>query len=1081
MATGSMENPIIQTTCGKVRGKLAENMYGYKFYYFDGIPYAQPPVGEKRFRAPVPVYPWPLIKDCTKSPNKCLQWNRRIKKIEGSEDCLYLNISVRQLNPRPLVPVMVYIHGGGFNTGDATRRAWAPDYFMMKDVVFITIGYRLGMFGFAHFKEKPSNVADNCGFLDIILALKWIRDNCKSFNGDPDNITLFGHSSGSQTTHMLMQSPLCKGLFHKAILLAGYSMDFHFTLRFEYRLAKTLGFEGSEDDQKALCEFLTNVDANKLVNFDVLTGEEKMLYPSNNIFPVWPVQDDIVIAKDFVLAQINAWSNSIPVLMGSNSSESLMLLQILKGNDKMFEMFKKVPKLMVPTSLRRLDDQEIIQELANKIKEIHYGDKELCAANYECGVEVESYSMYHEQHRLIQSRAKYATAPTYVYRFDFDSPTFNFYRNRFMGLGAKGVGHCDELGYIFVLPDTYKTDTKTPEYRCIEQMIETLYTFARTSDPNNPILQPAYWEPIKAGTVPQVLNINYEWTKSIPQPEYEKCCARDEAFKILNKDLYLKHEVITLPVGQVKGVLRKSIYDDDYYSFEGIPYGQPPVGELRFREPLEAKPWSGVRDCTNFNIKPIQKNPLTGVVEGSEDCLYLNVYAKKLQSATPLPVMVWLYGGSFLFGEATRNFYSPDYFMSEDVIMVTLNYRLCSLGFLSVEDPAVQVPGNAGLKDQILALKWVNSYIQHFNGDPNNITLFGESAGAASTHFLTATPQTKNLFHKAICMSGTMLNSWSITPPKDYAFRLAQEHGYKGENIDSLVIEYLRSIEPEKLVVHNVLNDEDRLNGASFAFGPCIEPYDSDHCVLSCDPRNALETAWTNDIPIIFSGTSDEGLLMYPKLKMLPLILKALTLDPERVLPYEIRAKNDKSTNLQMAKKLVQTHFGEKQPSECSLDDIIHYYGIKLFWHAVHRSVLSRLATARGPTYLFRFAYDSPTFNHHRKRFCGTDVKKGVAHADDISYLWYAIYSWKLDKNSMEYKTIRRMIKIFVNFAKSSQTNIQNIELDDDGASSINWKPLQQSDPFEVLNLDETLEIKTQPEKKDFLVWDELYEKDQLY
>lgn len=141
------DNPIIQTKTGKVKGQLIESIYGDKYYYFDGIPYGQPPVGEYRFKPPRPVLKWPGIVDCTISPNKSLQWNWRLKEVQGSEDCLYLNVNVKKLDAHPKLPVMVYIHGGGFNGGDPTRRAWAPDYFMMKDVILITVGYRLGAMG----------------------------------------------------------------------------------------------------------------------------------------------------------------------------------------------------------------------------------------------------------------------------------------------------------------------------------------------------------------------------------------------------------------------------------------------------------------------------------------------------------------------------------------------------------------------------------------------------------------------------------------------------------------------------------------------------------------------------------------------------------------------------------------------------------------------------------------------------------------------------------------------------------------------------------------------------------------------
>lgn len=245
-------------------------------------------------------------------------------------------------------------------------------------------------------------------------------------------------------------------------------------------------------------------------------------------------------------------------------------------------------------------------------------------------------------------------------------------------------------------------------------------------------------------------------------------------------------------------------------------------------------------------------------------------------------------------------------------------------GFLSVEDPSVDVPGNAGIKDQVLALKWVKQYIQHFNGDPENITVFGDSAGGASTHFLTATEQTRGLFHKAICMSGTMFNGWSITPPKDYAYRLAKQHGYQGANKDVEVIKYLRSLKPDQLVCHDVLDDEDKRNGVSFSFGPCIEPYVSDSCVVPEHPRNMMASAWTNTIPIMFGGTSDEGLLIYPKYKMFPKMLQAYQMDPERLLPHEVKVKNDRAKNLELAKKLSENHFGDKHPHESDLSKVIY-------------------------------------------------------------------------------------------------------------------------------------------------------------
>lgn len=239
------------------------------------------------------------------------------------------------------------------------------------------------------------------------------------------------------------------------------------------------------------------------------------------------------------------------------------------------------------------------------------------------------------------------------------------------------------------------------------------------------------------------------------------------------------------------------------------------------------------------------------------------------------------------------------------------------VGFLSVTDPSLEIPGNAALKDQVLALKWVKEYIKYFNGDVDNITVFGVSAGGASTHYMTSTPLTKGLFHKAICMSGSMLNNWANTPKKDHAYRLAKYHGYEGENNDREVVAYLRSLEPEKLVKHDILTDQERRNGIMFAFGPSVEAYKSADCVVPEEPREMLKTAWGNDIPIIVGGVANEGYLMYPKLKMFPQAMNAINKDLERMLPAEVR-EEDKEKSLEKAKCLVQAHFGNKTPShEC--------------------------------------------------------------------------------------------------------------------------------------------------------------------
>nr|XP_036675220.1 esterase B1 [Drosophila suzukii] len=530
---------------------------------------------------------------------------------------------------------------------------------------------------------------------------------------------------------------------------------------------------------------------------------------------------------------------------------------------------------------------------------------------------------------------------------------------------------------------------------------------------------------------------------------------------------------LALPLGQIKGVKRLSLYDDTYYSFEKIPFAKPPLGELRFKAPVPAESWSGVLDCTHYAEKPTQKNLQTRVIEGAEDCLYLNVYPKQLKSEKPLPVMVYIYGGAYTVGEATREVYGPDYFMTKDVVLVTLNYRVDCFGFLSLKDPNLKVPGNAGLKDQVLALKWVKENISNFNGDSDNITVFGESAGGSATHFMMCTDQTKGLFHKAIPMSGTVHNYWSDNPSEDFAFRLAQQCGFTGENNDAKVLEHLQGVAARDLVNHNLITPEHRRNGMLFAFGPTVESYVGDDCVVPKPPVEMARDAWSNNIPAMLGGTSFEGLFMYAAVSANLKGLDTLNQDPLRLVPREVREVNSEKKNLEYAQRLIRTFFGDAPPSSALFMNILDLYSYKVFWHGIHRTLNARLAYANAPTYFYRFDFDSPNFNFYRAKFCGDNIQTGVAHADDLSYLFRNSKSWKLEKSSAEYRTIERMIGIWTAFAATSNPNCDEI-------AHIDWKPSTRDDPKRVINISNDIEIIDLPENEKLKIWDDIYRPDQL-
>ena len=191
--------------------------------------------------------------------------------------------------------------------------------------------------------------------------------------------------------------------------------------------------------------------------------------------------------------------------------------------------------------------------------------------------------------------------------------------------------------------------------------------------------------------------------------------------------------------------------------FLGIPYAAPPVGELRWKPPQEIASWAQERNSTDFSPScPQPKQQDTG--KFSEDCLYLNVWTTAKKPDERLPVMVWIHGGAFNFGSASQPEYNGKNLAKKGVVVVTINYRLGPLGFLVhpllSKESAHNASGNYGLLDQIAALKWVQKNIAAFGGNPDRVTIFGQSAGSRSVSLLMISPLSAGLFHRAIAESG---------------------------------------------------------------------------------------------------------------------------------------------------------------------------------------------------------------------------------------------------------------------------------------------------------------------------------------
>lgn len=268
--------------------------------------------------------------------------------------------------------------------------------------------------------------------------------------------------------------------------------------------------------------------------------------------------------------------------------------------------------------------------------------------------------------------------------------------------------------------------------------------------------------------------------------------------------------VVSTPDGQLMGRLVSGYDKNKVFAFLGVPFASPPIGDLRFKRTVPVPPWNGVKRATDFPPNCLQVFPdfirdvmkPVNLSKMSEDCLYLNVWTPTLNPTAKKAVLVWIHGGAFQFGSAS-NFETDGKVVSSlgDVVVVGFNYRLNAFGFLNLENDAV--PGNMGMYDQAMALKWVKNNIQYFGGDPDSITLWGESSGAVSVSVHMISPVTQNLFKRAILESGSLfMQEVVFNQYEDLANKLLQMIGCndskkKNDNINSNNTREKKDVETE--------------------------------------------------------------------------------------------------------------------------------------------------------------------------------------------------------------------------------------------------------------------------------------------
>ncbi|KAF5298222.1 hypothetical protein FQA39_LY02646 [Lamprigera yunnana] len=514
--------------------------------------------------------------------------------------------------------------------------------------------------------------------------------------------------------------------------------------------------------------------------------------------------------------------------------------------------------------------------------------------------------------------------------------------------------------------------------------------------------------------------------------------------------------IITVEQGQLIGKISTDYFGSSYFSFQGIPYAEPPIGALRFKAPKPPLSWTGVRDATKHGNASYSRHTYFMNVIGAEDCLFLNVYTPKLTG--PLkPVMFWIHGGGYTVGSGNPDLCSPDFLIHEDVVIVTINYRLGVLGFLSLNDPDLNVPGNAGLKDQVMALKWVRANIDKFRGDPNNITIFGESVGGGSVHFLMMSPLSKGLFHKAIIQSGSCIGNRGRG---QYSTPLITEALGLTDSSDKNILKLLQNMPLEKIFEIQEQVPDHHYVSAMRPFGVVVERYENEDTFLSREPMDIIKSGQYHDVPLMIGFTSREGYFARIKYNTVEVD------DFEKEIMFNYKTVKGSELSLKIARKIKEFFYGDEDITSSDSLSFAMLQGDNMFVRPVYNTVRLHTKSSKHPIYFFRVSINSKL--NIFKRFFRIN-EEGVCHGDDLGYLFRTVITPKIKPRSVEENGMKVFTKYWSTFAKTGNPNPSEKQ----PFINVEWKPVEEN-KINFVDIGENITVGINPEESRMAFWDEV-------
>ena len=488
-------------------------------------------------------------------------------------------------------------------------------------------------------------------------------------------------------------------------------------------------------------------------------------------------------------------------------------------------------------------------------------------------------------------------------------------------------------------------------------------------------------------------------------------CALMAAGLVLGSSARGYADLLTIETAQGK-VRGKTINDGRVKAFLGLPYAAPPVGDLRWKAPQPPIPWKGERDATDFGAHCAQIHLFDDIVfqdnGPSEDCLFLNVYVPlDATERSKLPVMFWIHGGGYAVGSGSEPRHDGDYLPTKGVVLVTINYRLGVFGFLATPDLAREgngSAGNYGLMDMVAALEWVKANIRNFGGNPQNVTIFGESAGSFAVSTLMASPEARGLFHKAIGESGS---AFAGTPPTG---SLEAEEKKDGEWVASLgvnSVQELRAWPASKIL--------DATKGQLMNGFP---PYVDGKMIV--EPVEATYAAGKQaHVPLLAGWNRDEATSL----------AKGMTVDKWRAFAAgQFKDRAEEFLKVYPGKTDVQA---ARSAADYGSDAFIAFGTWK--WIEAHRK------TGSSPVYRYHFELAALPSKYH--------TETAAFHSDEIEYVFGTLDKrpggdWRREDHTLS----EVMMSYWTNFARSGDPN---------GKGLPPWPKYGNAD--ELIHLDSTI------------------------